>query len=57
VVRVDHRYFRPTEVVSLLGDAGKARRVLGWEPQVSFAELASEMVRADLAEARREVSL
>jgi GDPmannose 4,6-dehydratase len=54
VVRVDHRYFRPTEVVSLLGDATKAKRVLGWESTVSFSELASEMMRADLAEARRE---
>jgi GDPmannose 4,6-dehydratase len=54
LVRVDHRYFRPTEVVSLLGDAGKAKRVLGWEPTVSFSELAKEMVQADLAEARRE---
>jgi GDPmannose 4,6-dehydratase len=57
VVRVDHRYFRPTEVTSLLGDPSKAKRVLGWEPKVSFSELASEMVRADLAEARREVIL
>jgi GDPmannose 4,6-dehydratase len=56
VVRVDPRYFRPTEVVSLLGDATKAKRVLGWEPTVSFANLASEMMLADLALARREVS-
>ena len=37
VIRVDERYFRPTEVVSLLGDASKAKRVLGWEPTVTFA--------------------
>jgi GDPmannose 4,6-dehydratase len=55
VVRVDERYFRPTEVVSLLGDASKAKRVLGWEPTVSFSQLASEMVQADLTEARREL--
>jgi GDPmannose 4,6-dehydratase len=55
VVRVDERYFRPTEVVSLLGDASKAKRVLGWEPTVSFSQLASEMVLADLTEARREL--
>jgi GDPmannose 4,6-dehydratase len=54
LVRVDHRYFRPTEVLSLLGDAGKARRLLGWEPTVSFSELVREMVQADLAEAVRE---
>ncbi len=55
VIRVDERYFRPTEVVSLLGDASKAKRVLGWEPAVTLAELASEMAQADLAEARREL--
>jgi GDPmannose 4,6-dehydratase len=55
VIRVDERYFRPTEVVSLLGDPSKARRVLGWEPTVSFAQLASEMALADLMEARREL--
>jgi GDPmannose 4,6-dehydratase len=55
VAKVDERYFRPTEVVSLLGDASKAKRVLGWEPTVSFSQLASEMVLADLAEARREL--
>jgi len=54
VVRVDPRYFRPTEVASLLGDASKARRVLGWEPAHTFAQLVSEMVAHDLAEARRD---
>jgi GDPmannose 4,6-dehydratase len=56
LVKVDHRYFRPTEVVSLLGDASKAKQVLGWEPKVLFSQLAAEMVRADLEKARREVS-
>jgi GDPmannose 4,6-dehydratase len=42
-------------VVSLLGDASKAKRVLGWEPSVSFSQLASEMALADLTEARREL--
>jgi GDPmannose 4,6-dehydratase len=55
VIRVDERYFRPTEVVSLLGDASKAKRVLGWEPTITLEQLASEMVVADLAEARREL--
>jgi GDPmannose 4,6-dehydratase len=54
VVCVDPRYFRPTEVDTLLGDASKARRQLGWQPRVSFAELVAEMVREDLALARRD---
>jgi GDPmannose 4,6-dehydratase len=49
LVRVDPRYFRPTEVHTLLGDATKARDKLGWKPTVTFAELVSEMVAADLA--------
>jgi GDPmannose 4,6-dehydratase len=48
-VAVDPRYFRPTEVDHLIGDAAKARKVLGWEPQISVRELAREMVKADLA--------
>lgn len=54
IVRVDPRYFRPTEVDSLLGDASKARRVLGWAPEVSFEELVREMAAADLESAKRE---
>jgi len=54
VVAVDPRYFRPTEVQTLLGDAGKARRQLGWTPQISFAQLVSEMVREDLKSAERD---
>jgi GDPmannose 4,6-dehydratase len=53
LVRVDPRYYRPTEVESLLGDATKARRALGWEPAISFSELVREMVRDDVDEARR----
>jgi GDPmannose 4,6-dehydratase len=48
VVEVDPRYFRPTEVNSLLGDPSKARRVLGWKPKVTFEQLVCEMVRADM---------
>lgn len=55
IVRIDPRYFRPTEVDSLLGDAGKARRQLGWVPRTTFAELVREMVDADLAAARKYV--
>ena len=47
-VEIDPRYFRPTEVDALLGDAAKARRLLGWEPKVSFGELVRLMVDADL---------
>lgn len=54
IVRVDPRYFRPTEVETLLGDASKAHRKLGWKPQVSFEELVAEMVREDLATAERD---
>ena len=54
IVRVDPRYFRPTEVETLLGDASKARNVLGWEPKVTFEELVTEMVREDLAIAQRD---
>lgn len=54
VVWVDPRYFRPTEVDSLLGDPGKARKQLGWQPRVGFAELVAEMVREDLSLARRD---
>ena len=54
VVSVDPRYFRPTEVETLLGDATKAREQLGWEPKVGFAELVEEMVREDLSLARRD---
>ena len=56
VVWVDSRYFRPTEVDSLLGDASKAREQLGWQPRIGFAELVEEMVREDLALARRDKS-
>jgi GDPmannose 4,6-dehydratase len=53
-VEIDPRYFRPTEVDSLLGDPSKARRELGWQPQVGFAELVRMMVESDLALAEAE---
>ena len=54
VVWVDPRYFRPTEVDALLGDASKARDQLGWQPRIGFAELVAEMVREDLSLAERD---
>ncbi|WP_417409026.1 GDP-mannose 4,6-dehydratase [Hoeflea sp.] len=54
IVKVDPRYFRPTEVETLLGDASKAKQKLGWTPQTSFADLVAEMAEADLAEATRD---
>ena len=55
IVKVDPRYFRPTEVESLLGDPTKAREKLGWTPTTTFEELVSEMMREDLNSARRDV--
>jgi len=54
VVRIDPRYFRPTEVETLLGDATKARTRLGWTPEVGFTSLIEEMVAEDLEIARRD---
>lgn len=54
IVAVDSRYFRPSEVESLQGDATKAREKLGWVPKYSFKELVSEMVREDLQTAKRD---
>ena len=54
IVAVDTRYFRPTEVDSLLGDATKAKKKLGWTPKVRFKELVQEMVREDLSAAERD---
>ena len=54
IVRVDPRYYRPTEVETLLGDPSKAREKLGWTPKITFDELVSEMVREDLKSAERD---
>ncbi|RJQ28251.1 GDP-mannose 4,6-dehydratase [Candidatus Parcubacteria bacterium] len=54
VVTVDPRYFRPTEVETLLGDPAKAKEKLGWTPRITFRELVSEMVREDLIAAERD---
>ena len=57
IVRVDPRYFRPAEVESLLGDAGKARDQLGWVPEITAREMCAEMVAVDLQTARRHALL
>jgi GDPmannose 4,6-dehydratase len=54
IVSIDPRYFRPTEVETLLGDPTKAREKLGWTPKITFKELVAEMVREDLKSAERD---
>jgi GDPmannose 4,6-dehydratase len=54
IVKIDARYFRPTEVETLLGDTGKAKTRLGWAPKITFDELVDEMVTADLKSAERD---
>jgi len=54
IVQVDPRYFRPTEVETLLGDPGKAKAKLGWTPKTDFKELVKEMIVADLKDAERD---
>ena len=56
IVRIDPRYFRPTEVDELLGDASKARAQLGWKPKVTFAELVAEMVESDRTAVEQETA-
>ena len=55
IVEVDARYFRPTEVQTLLGDPSKAKIKLGWAPEISFKEMISEMINYDLKKAKEEV--
>jgi GDPmannose 4,6-dehydratase len=56
-VEIDPRYMRPTEVDFLLGDPSKAKRLLGWQPQVKFNELVRMMVDGDMELARQESTL
>ena len=53
IIKIDKRFFRPTEVNCLLGDASKAKSKLGWEPKISLEELVSEMIKEDLHEAKK----
>jgi len=55
IIKIDPRYFRPTEVETLLGDASKAKEKLNWEPEVTLQEMVAEMIEADLLEARKAV--
>ena len=57
IIRIDPRYYRPTEVQTLLGDSTKAREKLGWVPKISFDQLVTEMVQEDLKLAKREKML
>jgi GDPmannose 4,6-dehydratase len=57
VVRIDPRYFRPTEVETLLGDPSKAKQKLGWVPEITAQEMCAEMVAHDLAQAKQHALL
>ncbi len=57
IIRIDPRYFRPTEVETLLGDATKARDKLGWSPEIGLIDMVGEMVESDLLDARRSILL
>jgi len=54
IIRIDKRYFRPTEVETLLGDSTKAKNKLNWQPKISFKELVKEMMMVDLQEAKKD---
>ena len=57
VIRIDPRYFRPTEVEQLLGDASKARKKLKWKSKISLGELITEMIQEDSNEAKKDFLL
>ena len=57
IVRIDPRYFRPTEVETLLGDPGKAKKLLGWVPEITAQAMCAEMVAFDLAQAKQHALL
>jgi GDPmannose 4,6-dehydratase len=54
IIKIDPRYFRPTEVETLLGDASKAREKLGWTPKTRFEDLVKEMMQSDMKQAENE---
>jgi GDPmannose 4,6-dehydratase len=57
VIRIDPRYFRPTEVETLLGNPAKAKQKLGWEPEITLDQMVEEMIMVDLAEAKKHALL
>ena len=57
VIKIDQRYFRPTEVETLLGDPTKAKTKLGWEPKISLEEMVKEMIAFDKKESQKEALL
>jgi GDPmannose 4,6-dehydratase len=57
VVKIDPRYFRPTEVETLLGDPSKAKAKLGWTPEITVQQMCAEMVSTDLDEAKKHALL
>ena len=57
IIRIDPRYFRPTEVETLLGDPSKAKNQLGWEPEITLDQMIAEMVESDLADAKKNALL
>ncbi len=57
IIKIDPRYFRPTEVETLLGDASKAKEMLGWQPKIKFEELVKEMMDVDLKNTEKEILL
>ena len=54
VIKIDKKYFRPCEVNSLVGDATKANKILGWQPKISLENLVADMINHDLALAKKE---
>ena len=54
IIKIDSRYFRPSEVETLLGDPSKAKNILGWEPEISARDMCSEMVAKDLENAKKD---
>ena len=57
IIRIDPRYFRPTEVEELLGDASKAQELLGWEAKITIQELVKEMIALDFELAQKDLLL
>ena len=57
IIRIDPKYYRPTEVETLLGDPRKAKKILNWKPKISFNELVNEMIIKDYQDQLKKISL